>query len=99
LGVPIMAFWGLAQPSISSLMSQEVGPDSQGKMQGANAGMLGLSGLVGPWIFALTFAFAIDPSKGLMIPGMPFYLAAAVMLIALVVGVGVRRNAQPKKLM
>jgi MFS transporter, DHA1 family, tetracycline resistance protein len=91
LGVPVMAVWGLAQPSMSALMSREVGPDQQGKLQGANAGMMGLSGLVGPWVFALTFAFAIDPTKGMMIPGMSFYLAALVMLIALGVGLGVRR--------
>jgi DHA1 family tetracycline resistance protein-like MFS transporter len=91
VGVPVMALWGFAQPAISALMSREVGPDMQGKLQGANAGMMGLSGLVGPWAFALTFAFSIDPSKGLMIPGMPFYMAAAVMFIALVVGYGVRR--------
>ncbi len=91
VGVPVMALWGFAQPSISALMSREVGPDAQGKLQGANAGMMGLSGLVGPWVFALTFAFAIDPAKGLMIPGMPFYMAAAVMFISLIVGFGVRR--------
>jgi MFS transporter, DHA1 family, tetracycline resistance protein len=92
LGVPVMAFWGLAQPSISALMSREVGPDQQGKLQGANAGMLGLSGLIGPWVFALTFAFAIDPTKDLMVPGMSFYLAAAVMVIALAVGYGVKKT-------
>jgi MFS transporter, DHA1 family, tetracycline resistance protein len=92
IGVPVMAFWGLAQPSISALMSREVGPDQQGKLQGANAGMMGLSGLVGPWVFALTFAFSIDPAKGLMIPGMPFYLATAVMVLAFVIGFGVRKS-------
>jgi MFS transporter, DHA1 family, tetracycline resistance protein len=88
-GVPVMAIWGFAQPSMSALMSSQVGADSQGQLQGANAGMTGLSGLIGPWVFALTFAFAIDPSKGLLVPGMPFYLAAAVMIIAAVVGLGV----------
>ncbi len=91
LGVPVMAFWGLAQPSMSSLMSRQVGPESQGKLQGANAGMMGLSGLIGPWVFALTFAFAIDPAKGLMVPGMSFYLAAVVMLLALAVGFGLKK--------
>ncbi|MGL4490916.1 MAG: TCR/Tet family MFS transporter [Rhizobiaceae bacterium] len=91
-GIPVMALWGFAQPSVSALMSREVGPDQQGKMQGANAGMTGLSGLIGPWAFALTFAFSIDPAKGLMIPGMPFYVATAVMLIAALVGFGVKRR-------
>lgn len=94
VGIPIMALWGFAQPSMSALMSGYVGADEQGKLQGANASMMGLSGLVGPWAFALTFAFAIDPAKGVLVPGLPFYLAAAVMLIAFIIGFGVLQRTK-----
>lgn len=89
IGVPVMALWGFAQPSMSALMSARVGADEQGKLQGASASLMGLSGLAGPWIFALSFAYAIDPAKGLLVPGVPFYLAAGAMALALVVALGV----------
>lgn len=94
IGIPIMSVWGFAQPSMSALMSGHVGADQQGELQGANASMMGLSGLIAPWMFALTFAYAIDPAKGLLLPGLPFYLAAIVMLAALIVGVGVTQRSR-----
>jgi MFS transporter, DHA1 family, tetracycline resistance protein len=96
MGVPVMALWGFAQPSISALMSERVDVDEQGKLQGAAASLMGLSGLAGPWIFALSFAYAIDPAKGLMVPGVPFYLAALALAGGLAIGLGVvRKNAKP----
>ncbi len=96
LGVPVMALWGFAQPSISALMSERVAADEQGKLQGAAASLMGLSGLAGPWVFALSFAYAINPEKGLMVPGVPFYLAALALAVGLVIGLGVvRKSAKP----
>ena len=90
IGVPVMALWGFAQPSMSALMSARVEADEQGKLQGAAASLMALSGLAGPWVFALSFAYAIDPDKGLMVPGVPFYLAALALVAAFVLGIGVK---------
>ena len=91
-GIPVMALWGFAQPSATALMTKEVGPDEQGRLQGASASLGGLSGMVGPWAFAYAFAFAVDPARGLMLPGLPFYAASALMVIGLFLGFGVRRR-------
>ena len=93
IGVPVMALWGFAQPSMTALMSERVDADEQGKLQGAAASLMGLSGLAGPWIFALSFAYAIDPAKGLMVPGVPFYLASSALVVAFFIGVGVARKS------
>ena len=90
IGVPVMALWGLAQPSASALMTQEVAADEQGWLQGANASLMGLSGMVGPWLFALSFAYAIDPAKGLNVPGLPFYAASVLMALGVIAAVGLR---------
>ncbi len=92
IGVPVMALWGFAQPSMTALMSERVEADEQGKLQGAAASLMGLSGLAGPWVFALSFAYAIDPAKGLMAPGLPFYLAALALVAAFVIAIGVARK-------
>ncbi len=90
IGIPVMSLWGLTQPAASALMTQEVDPDEQGRLQGANASLMGLSGLVAPWAFAMAFAFAIDPAKGLNVPGTPFYAAALLMAAGVVVAAGLR---------
>jgi MFS transporter, DHA1 family, tetracycline resistance protein len=90
IGVPVMALWGLTQPAASALMTQEVEADEQGRLQGANASLMGLSGMIAPWVFAIAFAFAINPSKGLNIAGLPFYAAAALMALGVVVASGLR---------
>ena len=92
-GIPVMALWGFAQPAANALMTREVEPDEQGRLQGANASLMGLSGLAGPYAFAAAFALAIDPAKALNIPGLPFYGAAILMALGVVVAMGVRSSA------
>src|SRR6266478_6454816 len=74
LGIPLMALWGLANPSAQGLMSRRIGPHQQGQLQGANASLMGVANLIGPGLFTLTFAFAIDAAKDL--PGAPHLVAA-----------------------
>jgi DHA1 family tetracycline resistance protein-like MFS transporter len=83
LGIPLMALWGLANPSAQGLMSRCIGPDKQGQLQGANASLMGVANLIGPGLFTLTFAFAIDAAKNL--PGAPHLVAAMLLAIAIMV--------------
>nr|WP_316653121.1 TCR/Tet family MFS transporter [uncultured Gellertiella sp.] len=92
IGVPVMALWGFAQPSVTALMTKEVEADEQGRLQGASASLGGLSGMVGPWAFAYAFAFAVDPARGLNLPGLPFFMATALMVTGVLVGFGIRRR-------
>jgi DHA1 family tetracycline resistance protein-like MFS transporter len=85
IGVPLMALWGLANPSSLALMSRHVGADEQGQLQGANASIQGIANLFGPGIFTLSFAFAIRPELGVHVPGAPFWLASALLLAAMLV--------------
>ena len=65
LGIPIMAFWGLAGPSAQALMTRRVGPSEQGQLQGAIASLMGIAGLIGPVLFTETFALFIGPWRRL----------------------------------
>jgi DHA1 family tetracycline resistance protein-like MFS transporter len=73
-------------------MSRHVGPDEQGQLQGANASIQGISSLLGPGLFALTFAYAIRPELGFQLPGAPFLLAALLLLIAAIIAWRVTRS-------
>lgn len=82
LGIPIMAFWGLAGPSAQALMTRRVGPSEQGQLQGAIASLMGIAGLIGPILFTETFALFIGPGIDWHIPGAPFLLASLLLLMA-----------------
>jgi MFS transporter, DHA1 family, tetracycline resistance protein len=83
LGIPLMALWGLANPSAQGLMSRCIGPDKQGQLQGANASLMGVANLIGPGLFTLTFAFAIDAATDLQ--GAPHLVAAMLLGFAIMV--------------
>lgn len=85
LGIPVMALWGLSGAAIQALMTQLVAPDQQGKLQGATSSVQSVSQLVGPFLFTLTFAYFIGAQAPLQLPGAPFLLAAALLLLALVI--------------
>ncbi len=86
LGVPVMALWGLANPSAQSIMSQHVSPSEQGTLQGANASLVAIAGLIGPAIFTQIFSAFIGAHAHLHLPGAAYLLAAAMLLAACVVG-------------
>src|SRR6266436_6446055 len=91
LGIPLMALWGLANPSAQGLMSRCIAPDKQGQLQGANASLMGVANLIGPGLFTLTFAFAIGAAKDL--PGAPHLVAALLLSLAIMVALRVTGSA------
>ena len=85
LGIPVMALWGVAGAAIQALTTQRVAPDQQGQLQGATSSVQSLSQLVGPFLFTLTFAYFIGAQAPLKLPGAPFLLASALLVLALVI--------------
>ena len=85
LGIPLMAFWGVAGAATQSLMTRLVAPDQQGQLQGATNSVQSVSQLVGPFLFTLTFAYFIGAQAPAKLPGAPFLLASALLLVALVI--------------
>jgi MFS transporter, DHA1 family, tetracycline resistance protein len=85
LGIPVMALWGVAGAAIQALMTRLVAPDQQGQLQGATSSVQSMSQLVGPFLFTLTFAYFIGAQPPLKLPGAPFFLASALLLLALVI--------------
>src|ERR1700688_3348705 len=85
LGIPVMALWGVAGAAIQALMTQSVAPDQQGQLQGATSSVQSLSQLVGPFLFTLTFAYFIAAQAPVKLPGAPFLLASALLVLALLI--------------
>ncbi|HZY94603.1 MAG TPA: MFS transporter [Candidatus Bathyarchaeia archaeon] len=91
-GVVLYAPIGFAGPAVQTLMTKRVGPKEQGLLQGANASIIGLTGVLGPAIFTLIYAFFIGHQAPVQLPGAPFLLAALLMLLAASVAVRVGRD-------
>lgn len=92
LSIPVFELMGLTQPAMQALMTRHVGESEQGQLQGANGAIMGLTGIVGPGLFAYTFAWFIRPEASPPVPGAPFLLAAALMLAAALLAARVTRR-------
>jgi MFS transporter, DHA1 family, tetracycline resistance protein len=87
-GIPLLALWGFASPSALGLMSRQVDVTEQGRLQGANASIMGIANLIGPGVFAQTLALSIAGGVGWRpwhLPGATFLLAALILVLAIVV--------------
>jgi MFS transporter, DHA1 family, tetracycline resistance protein len=91
--LPVFALWGLASPGLQGMMSRRVAAHEQGKLQGANGSITSIAGLIGPTLFTQSFAYFIDPRRTLMIPGVSFYLAAGLLIPALLLALLLPRRA------
>jgi DHA1 family tetracycline resistance protein-like MFS transporter len=93
LGIPVIALWGLYGPSAQGLMTRRVLPSEQGQLQGALSSIMGITGMIGPGLFTLTFAHFIAPERTTPLPGAPFLVASALVVAAVILAWRVTRPA------
>ncbi|MGA8902243.1 TCR/Tet family MFS transporter [Bradyrhizobium sp.] len=96
LGIPVMSLWGVSGAAIQSLMTKEVAADQQGQLQGASSSVQSVSQLLGPFLFTLTFAYFIGAQAPMQLPGAPFFLASALVLLAVAVAAGTLSRTKPR---
>ena len=81
VGIPFASLWGLAGPPVQALMTKRIGPEEQGRLQGAMTSLQGVMGMVAPIAFTQVLAAAIRAPGGVHVPGAPWF-AAALLLVA-----------------
>jgi DHA1 family tetracycline resistance protein-like MFS transporter len=99
LGIPFLALGGLSGPPAQALMTQQVDPHEQGRLQGALTSLASLAGIFGPALFANLFGLFISDHAPMHLPGVAFVLAAALLLTATgIAGYAIRhvRSVQPQ---
>jgi DHA1 family tetracycline resistance protein-like MFS transporter len=89
---------GFVGPALQGFMTRRVSPAEQGQLQGANSSILGLTGVIGPGLFTITFASFIGTQVGFQLPGAPFLLAALLMAGALMLASRVTRMREAQRL-
>ena len=85
VAIAITALWQLAGPTTQTLMTRQVSASEQGELQGAIGSLRGIAMIIGPQMFASTFAYFI--SRDHHLPGAPWYLAALLLTTSLVIAV------------
>lgn len=93
--IVVNSLWSLAGPTSQSLMTRRVSPSEQGELQGAIGSMRGIAMIIGPQIFSLTFAYFIAPAHRM--PGAPWYLASAMILLSLGIAWSVAKDIKGDK--
>lgn len=81
--IPIISLWNISMPAAQSMMTHRVSEREQGELQGAIQSMRSITFIIGPILFLQTFRWFIDPKHSVHIPGAPYYLAAALLFIAM----------------
>jgi DHA1 family tetracycline resistance protein-like MFS transporter len=79
---------GLIGPGVQGLMSRRVSATEQGRLQGANMGLMAIASLIGPILFTEVFARAIGSWSSWAPVGAPFYLASGLMALGLFLALG-----------
>jgi DHA1 family tetracycline resistance protein-like MFS transporter len=82
--IPLLCLGGLAGPPAQSIMTHQVDPSEQGRLQGALSSLRSLAGIFGPLLFANLFALFISKHAPVHdLSGVAFLLAAALTIVAL----------------
>ena len=95
LGIPFLCLGGLAGPPAQAMMTHQVDPHEQGRLQGALSSLASLAGVFGPALFANLFALFISDHAPVHLPGIAFVLAAGLLAAALVVAARVTSSMPP----
>jgi MFS transporter, DHA1 family, tetracycline resistance protein len=90
--IAVNSLWSLARPTSQALMTRRVSASEQGELQGAIASIRGIGMIIGPQIFAVTFAYFIAPEHKM--PGAPWYLAALLLVASFAIALAVAKDTK-----
>src|SRR6185436_7338984 len=76
---------GIAMPACQAIITKSVRPDEQGAVQGGLTSATSLANVFGPQIGGHVFAWSIDGPRDTALPGLVFFVCAAIAVCGLVV--------------
>ena len=80
--IVLASFGGIAGPATQSLITRHIPADEQGAVQGVLASLSSLAGIFGPPVAAWSFGLCIAPGLALQLPGVAFFEASTLLLLA-----------------
>ncbi len=85
LGIPFLNMMSITWPAAQSILSHQTSPSEQGQLQGAINSLRGIAGLIGPGLFTYIFSRSIGPEAIFPSSGTPFFAAAAMLVVSLII--------------
>ncbi|MDA7424954.1 TCR/Tet family MFS transporter [Thalassococcus lentus] len=82
---PLAALGAVITPALQGIMSQQVGPQRQGELQGALTSASAIAMIVSPLVMTSVFAAYTAPDAAVYFPGAPFLVALGLIIVALIV--------------
>ena len=92
--IPVMMLWSVSGPAAQGMMTHRVSASEQGELQGAVSGLRSVALIIGPALFTFTFAFFIDEKHDWNLPGAPWFLAAGLLITAMLLALRVPKLPQ-----
>ena len=83
---------GLVHPMLVALLSRAVPDDAQGQLQGGLSSVMNVAMLTGTLFYSQLFGYFMRPDAPFVTPVISFYVAAALLLIALAMFTVVERG-------
>jgi DHA1 family tetracycline resistance protein-like MFS transporter len=81
------ALGGICGPALQGVMTNEVPKNEQGELQGGLTSLMSLSSIFGPWFMTYVFYYFTNSKAPVHLPGAPYFIASALMLIAALLAV------------
>ena len=81
--IALGALGGIAGPAVQGLIASQVNPDEQGAVQGALASLMSATGIVAPLVASGLFAHFTAPTTAVTLPGISFFVGAALLVLGL----------------
>jgi DHA1 family tetracycline resistance protein-like MFS transporter len=78
--IAIGSLGGIANPAMQSVMSRQVGPSSQGELQGAIASLASVAAILSPIFMTQLFSHYSAPGAPVTFPGAPYLVSGVLVL-------------------
>jgi DHA1 family tetracycline resistance protein-like MFS transporter len=89
--IPIISIWNISMPAAQAMMTHRVSEREQGELQGALQSLRAITFIIGPVLFSQTFRWFIDPKLPVHLPGAPYFLAALLLFIAMMMSTRIKQ--------
>ena len=80
VGVPFAGLWSVSGPALQAMMSRQIDPHEQGRLQGALSSLRGVADMIGPLLFTRVMMAGTEVTNDVRGAGAPFLLSGLLLL-------------------
>ena len=93
----VQALGFISGAALGGYMSAQVPASEQGELQGATGAIMSITGAVGSLLMLNLFSYFTQPSAPIQLPGVPYFAAGALVLVAAFIFIGIQGRLKLKE--